>query len=78
MTKIEKQMIATVIVFVVGVIVIGNLAIDTGFEAYNKYVNITDSYKEKCLKKFKTIEYEVVNDELYCKSTNGLVKFTSK
>ena len=42
---------------------------------YSKYKATTDAYKEQCLAKFKTIEYEVVNEILYCKSVNGLVKF---
>lgn len=43
--------------------------------AYNKYKQSTDLHKEKCLGKFKTIDYEVVSGVLYCKTGNGLVKF---
>lgn len=43
--------------------------------AYKEYKKGTDAHKAKCLSKFNTIDYEVVNGELYCKSVNGLVKF---
>ena len=77
MSKTEKQMIGVIVIafFVIVFFIIGNFAIEQGKKAYGDYVSITDSYKEKCLVKFKTVDYEVVNDELYCKSVDGLVRF---
>lgn len=42
---------------------------------YKQYKNETDAHKEKCLGKFKTIDYEIVSGVLYCKTNDGLVKF---
>ena len=75
MTKIEKQMIGGVLVVAVGLIVGIKGMVSSGTEAYELYKTTTDAHKEKCLTKFKTIEYEMVNDILYCKSVNGLVKY---
>jgi hypothetical protein len=75
MTKLEKQMIIGVLVVgVLGAMAIHNI-INQGGKAYELYKITTDAHKQKCLDKFKTIEYEMVNDVLYCKSTNGLVKY---
>ncbi len=78
MTKIEKQMIGGVIVSLVGAVVLGNIVINQGTKAYSEYVSVTEAYKKKCLEKFKTVDYQVVDGELYCKSSEGLVKFTQK
>ena len=78
MNKIEKQMIGGVIVFLVVAVVLGNIAINQGTKAYSEYVSVTNTYKKKCLEKFKTTDYEVVDGELYCKSPEGLVKVTQK
>lgn len=39
------------------------------------YKSFADAHKEKCLTKFKTIEYEIVSNVLYCKTNDGLIKF---
>ena len=78
MNKIKKQMIGVAIVLSVVFTVLVNIVIHKGIESYSEYVSITDAYKKKCLEKFKTVDYEFVDGELYCKSSEGLVKFPQK
>jgi len=75
MTKIEKQMVGGVIVFALLVVVMIKSIAFVGEKAYYEYKAVTDAHKSKCLDKFKTIDYEVVDDVLYCKSVDGLVKY---
>ena len=34
--------------------------------------------KQKCLDKYNTLDYEYFNDVLYCKTSDGLVKFNGE
>lgn len=63
-----------IIIFVVMSVLIMLLELVV-MSAYDEYKAQTDIHKEKCLDKFKAIEYEVVSDVLYCKTDDGLVKF---
>ena len=41
---------------------------------YGKYSQADDKSKKECFDKFKTFEYEVVSEVLYCKTPDGFVK----
>lgn len=55
--------------FVVFLVVIGMIILS------GLYNHFTSAHEQKCLAKFKTIEYEIVSDVLYCKTNDGLIKF---
>ena len=74
-SKSNKVMLIVAIVFFILFSVIIKSCTSDLNDVVARYKKITDGYKEKCLSKFKTIEYEVVSDVLYCKTDKGLVKF---
>jgi len=74
MTKIEKQMIGAFIVCSVGLSVGVSVVIDGSTALYNEYKNNTDTYKKECFDKFKSLEYEIIANELYCKTETGFIK----
>lgn len=78
MAKIEKKMIdgVGVFVFILCTVLFVVLLATIVRKMHKSYkVTTTEVHKQKCLTKFKTIEYEVVSDVLYCKTVDGLVKF---
>jgi len=42
---------------------------------YTQYIDKRDSYKKQCFDKFSSFEYEVISDELYCKSGGKSIKY---
>lgn len=65
-TKIALYSVAQFLLFVAFVL--------NGAYMYQKYTDGQDAYKKQCFDKFGFFDFEVVSDDLYCKSGGKSIK----
>jgi len=70
-------MIIGIIIFVVSTVSLLTVLNSLVITAYTQYKDSSDSYKKQCFDEFGDFEYEVIKNELYCKTSEGFVKSNS-